>query len=489
MAIDLLLVNPGNRSQIYQNLGEDYSAIEPPFWIAVIAAFLRKHNKSVEIIDLNAQTLTDEEFVDQVKYLNPALASVIVYGSNPSASTQTMPAARHACELLKEAGCYVALGGLHPSALPEKTLREEDVDFVIDGEGPYTLLGLLEMGKNFTNRLNQIPGLWWKIDGVIYHSLRSPIIKVLDNILPIAAWDLLPMKNYRAHNWHCFDDIENRQPYGAIYTSLGCPYSCTFCCINTPFGKPTIRYRDPKIVIEEIDLLVNKYGVKNLKIIDELFILKEDHYMKIVDLIIERGYDLNIWAYARTDSIRFANLKKMKDAGINWLGLGIESASEKVLVGAKKKQKVEEMENLVNSLKQHEIRIGANFIFGLPGDTQETMKQTLDMALNLNAEMSNFYCAMAYPGSQLHSLMKPNVLPENHKDIGWIGYSQHAYETFPLSNSNLTNAEILKFRDDAFNTVYNDPNYLNMLENKFGTKVKQHILDLTKIKLKRKILE
>lgn len=312
------------------------------------------------------------------------------------------------------------------------------------------------------------------------------MIKNLDEILPIAAWDLLPMGKYRAHNWQCFDDIENRIPYGAIYTSLGCPYSCIFCCINAPFGKPGIRYRSPELVVEEIGLLVNKYGVRNLKIVDELFVLREGHYMRIVDLLIRKGYDLNIWAYARVDSIKQQKLQKMKKAGINWLALGIESANIAVREGVSKKIRVKDIKKVVQTIQNAGIRVIGNFIFGLPDDNLETMQETLKMAMDLNCEFVNFYCAMAYPGSKIYDIAVKECweLPEE-----WQGFSQHSYGALPLPTKHLNSKEVLKFRDDAFHRYFENPNYLNMIEEKFGKQVKGHIQEMTKTRLKRKILE
>jgi radical SAM superfamily enzyme YgiQ (UPF0313 family) len=104
------------------------------------------------------------------------------------------------------------------------------------------LLELISVLKSKSSDFTGVPGLWFRENGAIKNNPRPELIKDLDKMLPIAAWDLLPMDKYKAHNWHCFDDIENRKPYAAIYTSLGCPYNCIFCCINAPFGKPGIRY-------------------------------------------------------------------------------------------------------------------------------------------------------------------------------------------------------------------------------------------------------
>lgn len=485
--LDIVFINPGDRKQVYQDLGKDLSAIEPPFWVAVMAAYLRNKGFNVAIIDSAAENITPEETASSVGALTPLLAAVIVYGSNPSASTPNMTVAGKICTAIREkTDSKVALGGLHPSALPKRTLEEESVDFVIEGEGPYTLRSLLEVLRAGKKDYSGVPGLWWREDGVMKSNPRAPLIKDLDEGLPIGAWDLLPMQKYKAHNWHCFDDIKNRMPYGAIYTSLGCPYSCVFCCINAPFGKPGIRYRSPRLVADEIGLLVEEYGIKNLKIVDELFVFNKKHYMGIVDLILERGYDLNIWAYARVDSMEFENFPKMKKAGINWLGLGIESVSLEVRDGVNKRMKIKNILEVCRKMQDAGIRVGANYIFGLPDDTLDTMKENLDTAMEINAEWANFYCAMAYPGSKLYDIAIKEgwELPKE-----WHGYSQLSYETLPLPSKHLSAKEILRFRDEAFHKYFENPAYLGMVEEKFGGEVKEHIRWMTKTKLRRRLLE
>jgi len=484
---DIVLINPGDRKQVYQDLATDFSAIEPPFWVAVLASFLRNNNFHVEIIDANAENITIEEVSNRVSEINPYLSAVIVYGSQPSASTQNMTIAGKICRALKNnTSSKVAIGGLHPSALPKRTLEEEDVDFVIEGEGPYTLKSLIEVCKKHSADYSRVPGLWYFDNGTIRNNPRAPLIKNLDEILPIAAWDILPMEKYKAHNWHCFNDIKNRMPYGAIYTSLGCPYSCIFCCINAPFGKPGIRYRSPELVVDEIGVLVNKYGIKNIKIVDELFVLSEKHYMTIVDLLIQRGYDLNIWAYARVDTIKPENLQLMKKAGINWLALGIESANPGVRDGAEKRMRVNDIKRVVRAIQDAGIRVIGNYIFGLPDDDLKTMQETLDMAIDLNCEFANFYSAMAYPGSKLYdiAIREGWNLPKE-----WHGFSQHSYETFPLPTKYLSAKEALNFRDNAFHAYFSNPTYLKSIERKFGKDVRKHIELMNSKRLKRKILE
>jgi len=485
-SVDIVLINPGNRRQVFQMLGDDVAGIEPPFLVAVMAAYLRDKGFTPLIIDANAENLSPDEVAKRVKEYDPLLVAIIVYGSQPSASTQNMTNAGLICAAVsRSTRAKVAIGGLHPSALPERTLREEQVDFVIQGEGIEPLALLLEQLKTGGEKFHSVPGLWYRSGDSIFSNPPPPLVADLDAGLPQAAWDLLPMHLYRAHNWHCFDDIENRTPYAAIYTSLGCPYNCVFCCINAPFGRPGIRFRSPKKVVEEIDLLVEQYGIKHLKIVDELFVLHEPHYMGIVELLIERGHNLNIWAYARVDTVKPENLPRMKQAGINWLALGIESANPDVRNGASKRMKVQDVKQVVRSIQDAGIRVIGNYIFGLPDDTLSTMQETLHMALELKCEFANFYSAMAYPGSKLYeiALEKGWELPES-----WHGYSQHSYETRPLPTKHLSAAEVLKFRDDAFRAYFSDPEYLAMVEQKFGRPVREHIERVTNVRLKRKLL-
>jgi anaerobic magnesium-protoporphyrin IX monomethyl ester cyclase len=487
--LDLLLVNVGGtKKDIYQDLSKDFSAIETPFWAAMTADYIRDKGFEVKILDANAENLDFKETAEIIKNYNPKLTNIVAYGQHPSASTPLMSGIGKLCKEIKKVSpsLEIVLSGLHPSAFPEKTLTEEYTDFVAQGEGFHTLLGLLN-----EKDLSEIPGLWYKKNNKPFSNLPSPLIKDLTSELKGIAWDLLPMNKYKAHNWHCLDDLESRKSYASISTTLGCPFNCDFCCINTPFGKPSYRAWSPEWTLNQIDILVKEYGVKNIKFIDELFVLNPNHFMPIAQGLIERDYGLNIWAYARIDTTKENYLKTLKKAGINWLGLGIESGDEGIRGGVQKgKFQENNIRDIVKIIKDNGISIGANYIFGLPDDNLKSMQKTLDLAMDLNCEWANFYCAMAYPGSRLHeqAVEQGIDLPENNKDIGWEGYSQHSYKTLPLSTKNLSAKEVLKFRDEAFNEYFTNPRYLNMIENKFGINAKEHIEEMTKLKLKRKIL-
>ena len=378
--------------------------------------------------------------------------------------------------------------GTHPSALPKRTLLEEPYTYVCQGEGPQTVRGLLQVLSGESCSLKEVPGLWYFQDGSPTCNPSAPLITNLDEELPGQAWEILDMTRYRAHNWHCFHDLAARSPYASLQTSLGCPFKCSFCCINAPFETSILRTWSPDNVIRQIDRLVTEYGVTNIKIPDEMFVLNRRHVLGICDRIIERGYRLNIWAYARVDTVQDNVLEKLKAAGFNWLGLGIESGSQHVRDGVEKGRFGErEIVATVNKIRSHGIHVAANYIFGLPDDTMNSMRMTLDLALELNTEWANFYCAMAYPGSPLYQLAKDKrwPLPDDAEGPGWIGYSQHAYDTLPLPTEKLTATQVLDFRDQAFQEYFTNASYLAMLNRTFESRVVQHVVDMCAHKVRR----
>jgi len=302
------------------------------------------------------------------------------------------------------------------------------------------------------------------------------------------VWNLLPMNLYRSHGWQCFGDLSKRQPYASIYSTLGCPYKCSFCMINAPFQTNRYRRFSPGSVVAQIVKLHEQYGVSTVKIADEMFILSENHYLAICDGLIASGIadKLNIWAYARVDSVKPHTLDKLRRAGFRWLALGIESGSKYVRDGAQKRLKNDDIVGVVRAIQAADINVIGNFIFGLPDDTVESMQETLDLAMTLNCEFVNMYVTMAYPGSPLYAeaVAKGWTLPET-----WRGFSQHNDDCRPLDTLHVPAATVLRFRDEAFNTYFTSPSYLDMVERKFGRETLEHVRAMTGYKLRRKLLE
>ena len=487
--VDILFINPGNRRQIYQDLGDEFCGIEPPVFAGLFATYVRKKGVSAALIDGPALNLSAKQIAQQaIDDYTPTLVVIVVYGQQPSASTQNMTASGLIARHIKEgnSSIKIMMTGTHPAALPKRTLNEESVDFVCSGEGPITILQTFNILNSGNNNYLDVPDLWWLSNNeILYSQVKAPLISDLDNEMPNVAWDLMPMNRYRSHNWHAFDHLNDRS-YASIHTSLGCPYKCSFCCINAPFGKSSYRMWRPESVIKEIDFLVENHGVKNIKFVDEMFVLNKRHVNGICDLLIEREYNVNIWAYARVDTVQDEFLDKLKAAGINWLCLGIESASDYVRDGAEKQYKNRDLLNVVRRIQDAGIYIIGNYIFGLPDDSFERMQETLDLSLEINSEFANYYSAMAYPGSPLYIAATKNGL---ELPMSWHQFSQHSYDTLPLSNEFCSAADILEFRDNAWSTYFTSDNYKRMVEKKFGKDVLDHIDRMVSIPLARKIVE
>ena len=273
-----------------------------------------------------------------------------------------------------------------------------------------------------------------------------------------------------------------RTPFASLYTSLGCPFKCNFCCINAPFGKSTIRYWNPEFIISEFDKIADM-GICNIKIADEMFVLNKNHYLKMCDLLIERGYEFNIWAYARVYTVKEQYLERLKKAGVKWLALGIESGNKKIRSDAVKgKFDKVDAKDIVKKIESFDIEVMSNYMFGMSGDTFETMQETLDLAIELNTSWANFNPTMIFPGSPLFTELysKGFELPPTYS-----GYSYYSKDSYPNPTDSLTREEILKFRDDAFIKYYNRKEWFDKIRNKFGQETVDIYENLLKVKLVR----
>jgi anaerobic magnesium-protoporphyrin IX monomethyl ester cyclase len=495
--LDILFIHPNASKKIYQNLSSDFSAIEPPIWAGMLAKHVLTKGFEANILDTEALRLTDEKALEEIDKLNPTIACFVVYGQQPSASSQNMEGAVSLGELLRKQrpDIKILFVGGHVAALSQEVMEKHSfVDFVCQNEGVYTISNLLK--TNFADNLDQVLGLGYRKNNKICLNPPSPIVAKADlsKDLPGIAWDLLPMDKYRTALWHALPNNSVREPFAALYTSLGCPMKCSFCMINIinrqenkySDGSAVFRFWEPEFIIEEFDRLA-KMGIKNIKIADELFVLNANHFMKICELIIERGYDFNIWCYSRVDTVKTKFLETLKKAGVNYLALGIESGNTTVRKDVTKGRFEDvNIRDVVKQIHDHDINVAANYIFGLPEDTHESMQQTLDLALELNTAMANFYSAMAYPGSPLYGTAKEKgwKLPDSY-----VGFSQHSYSAQPLPTKYLTAEEVLDFRDKAWMTYHTSPKFLELLKSKFGQAAYDETVKSTQIKLKRKILE
>ena len=506
--IDCVFVIPSNSKKSYQKLSETYSAIEPPTWALLLAQSIRSVNFNPKILDAAAENLSEKEIFTRIKLMSPKLICIVVYGQNVNAGTTNMSGAVNVINYLKnnKIGKSISLIGSHAQALPKQTLeKEKNIDFIFTNEGVYALRNVLKL-ENFTaSTLKNIKGIAYRENDKILINQTEKVVPTerMDIDLPGYAWDLLPFKDkpldlYRAPMWHAEYDFKKRSPYASIQTSLGCVFKCNFCMINIVNRNSTdevgvasdfsgMRFWSPEFIIKEFDKLISM-GVRTIRIVDEMFLLNPKYYLPLCKELAKRNKDdsLRIWSYSRIDTVkRHEILKLVRSAGIKWLALGIESGEKSVRLEVDKgKFEDVDVKKVIEEVHEADINVMANYIYGLPGDTKETIEKTFKLSLELCTAGWNTYGAMALPGSFLYkdALKKGIKLPESYE-----GYSFHSYETLPLPTEKLSAKEVITLRDEAFNKYHNHKPFLQLIEKKFGKKAAENIIEMTKIKLKRKI--
>jgi len=250
-------------------------------------------------------------------------------------------------------------------------------------------------------------------------------------------------------------------------------------------NSPNMRFWSPQFMLGEFDKLA-ALGVENIRLSDEMFFLNKRFFEPLLQGIIERQHKFRMWAYSRIDTVQPHYLEMFKRAGVGWLALGVEAGNQNVRHEVSKGSfKDVNIRHVVKTIHEHGLNIISNYIYGFPDDTLATMKETLDLALELNTAMANMYPCQALPGSPLYATARQNgwKLPSSY-----AAYAFLSYESEPLPTKHLTAAEVLKFRDEAWHTYFSNPAYLSLVEQKFGVQQRRNVEDMSKIRLRRKIL-
>ena len=506
--VDVLFVNPDSSAHAYQGLAVTYSAIEPPTWALLLAQSCRAKGFGAAIMDCDAEKLSLDAAVQRVRETRPRLVVFVVYGQNPNSGTTSMIGATLLGERLKAElpESTIAFVGSHTSALPREVLALPFVDIVFLNEGVYALHNVLR--GNLKSDISKVDGIGYKKrdrEGRPVLWLNKPQAVVpqerMDEDLPGYAWDLLPYRErpldlYRAHFWHAGFDHAKRTPFAAIYTSLGCNFGCDFCMINIvnrsdngedihAANSRGMRFWSPTLIAGELEKLA-RMGCRTVRISDEMFFLNKRYYEPLLTQVVERDLNLRMWAYSRVDTVRPAALDLFRSAGIGWLALGIEAGSQMVRKEVSKGSFQEvNIREVCATVRGAGINVISNYIFGFPDDTKETMQQTLDLALELNTEMANLYPCQALPGSPMYRQAIRNgwKLPESYAGYGFL-----SYECEPMATKHVAAADVLRFRDEAWQRYFSDPRYLALVGEKFGAQERANVEAMAQIRLKRKIL-
>ncbi len=236
--------------------------------------------------------------------------------------------------------------------------------------------------------LRHIKGLVWRDSGEIVVNPDRPFIRHLDD-LPLPRHDLLPLKKYRAPLV--------RGPYAFVVTSRGCPGGCRFCIKHVSYGS-SVRFRSPENIVEELELLIN-LGVRSVHMYADLFTVSREQVVGLCELMLQRGLRLRWTCNSRVDFVDPEMLRVMRRAGCWMISWGIESGSEEILRRAHKGISLDQAERALRWAHEAGLRNWGYFIVGLPGETEETIRETIRFAKRLPLDLALFHIAAPYPGS------------------------------------------------------------------------------------------
>jgi anaerobic magnesium-protoporphyrin IX monomethyl ester cyclase len=334
----------------------------------------------------------------------------------------------------------IVIGGAHTSANPDHVLRNEQVDIAVTGEGEETILEIAQkyMGGE---RLDKIQGTTMKIKGkIVKNPLRDYIVEV-DKLRP--AWHLVNMKQYFNHPDNHRATL--RKPSVDVITSRGCPANCVFCSIYTVWGRKW-RAESATKVVDEIEFLVNKYGVRQFRFQDDNLTLDNKRMIAICDEILRRKIDIR---WDTPNGIAFWALNKevlfkMRQAGCYRVTFGIESGSKESLRYIRKVVDLGKVTEMVKFCHSIGIWVCSTFIIGFPNETIKEIKETEDFVVSSGVNFPFVYIAQPYMGTDLYNDFERSELLANLKKTSNI--SESKYDTMKFSNDQLNQlrANIIK---------------------------------------------
>lgn len=371
-----LLVEPPAHGHIHNMLG---AAGIPSS--ACLASPLEEEDEDVRIEDAPTLDHDLKDVKEEIDEFDPDYVGI-------SAMTPTMPRACDVARLAKKSDPdrKVVIGGPHPTLLPEETMREcPSVDILVRGEGEKTIREL--SSKEVPS---DVRGVTYREDDEIVQNEDRPPIMDLDE-LPFPAYHLLPMDEYRVAGIR----------YATMMSSRGCPFNCTFCASSKICGKKW-RGKSPERVLEQIKLLRKDYGVREIEMLDDTFVLDKSRAEKICDLIIDEDLDVSWSCSSRVDTINQSLAEKLKEAGCHTIYLGIESGVQEILDRLKKGITIEQVRNTVNSIKEVGLNAMGSFILGAPGETKKQLGKTVDFAKELGLTLAQFTVFTPYPGTEAY---------------------------------------------------------------------------------------
>lgn len=387
--MDILFIDPPWFIENKGNMWRYIRSCFPSLGIAYIASYLEQYGLSSKIIDCTAESVAVADFKKRATGLKPRFIGIT---ATTPLFINGLKIARICRSIFPEA--KIVFGGVHPTIMTEEVLREESVDYVVRGEGEETTKYLL-MGEDPKNIL----GLSYKNSGKVFHNSDRPLIKDLDSIPP-PAYHLLPIEKY-----HPAVGAYKRLPAMNIFATRGCPGRCTFC-YRTFKGKT--RFRSAQKIIEEMKILRDHYGIKEICFYDDTFTLYKKEVWVFCRMLIDEKIDLTWSCFTRIDQIDEELMSEMKNAGCHLMLFGIESADEGILKNINKDINLGKAMEVVKTARKIGIETRASYMFGNPGETEETIKKTIEFALKLDTDEAQFNIATPYPGTEFFQWARDN---------------------------------------------------------------------------------
>ena len=356
-------------------------ATVPPLVLLSVATILKNNNHNIRILDAPSEDKTLDEIKQIVKEYDILLLLT---------STMTFTEDANILKILKESNPNIKtiIFGSHPSFMPDYSLKE-GIDIIVRKEPEFIIRDLL---KNIKTNWKKTKGIGYKENNKILLNEDYPLIKNLDE-LPIPNRSLLPK------DVTYFNPIIKRTPYTTSETSRGCPGKCNFCTAPAMYGD-LLRYWSSEKVLKEIKYLINQ-GYKEIYYRDETFTTFKKRNLEILNTIINEKLDISWLCNVRVNTVDKETLMLMKKAGCHTIKIGVESGVQYILNKSNKGIRLEDTEKLFKWAKEAGIKTHAHLMLGMPGETKETIKQTLKFIKKINPYTIDIGICTPYPGSIL----------------------------------------------------------------------------------------
>jgi anaerobic magnesium-protoporphyrin IX monomethyl ester cyclase len=412
--------------------------VAPPLGLAQLAACLEQNGTAVEILDANALNIGWEGLIGAISASKPDLIGATVYTPYVAEVARAVDLARRAAP-----SATIVLGGPHVTFTAQETLRTyPEVDVVARGEGDQVLVDLAQALAKVDD-LDGVPGITFRSDGGFVETPPPPPVDV--TALPLPAFHLLPMERYR------FPALGG--PFATVLASRGCPFRCTFCS-EWPFWRNGWRPYDPDAVVEQLDVLVNRYGRRNIWFGDDCFNVDGDHVAAICEGILRRGINVDWFYQGRADMlVRYKELVPlMRRAGNRLVQLGIEAATDDQRDELNKQLRTETVKEAVSLLRQEDIVCQGMIIVGVPSDSPRTFEHKVAFAKWLGIDQPVFTMYTPFPGTQAYEDAVANGWLELPADFGRYDMANALMPT-----QHMTRRQVWSYTGWAFTSFYLHP--------------------------------